>query len=137
ERSRQHGVLAGLCWALALACKEDSALLPAYTLALELTVLRFRAAQPAIARGIRRTYLAAGLLGLAVFLFIVLPRYWSWDAYGGRDFSTPERLLTQARVLAMYLGQIAWPLPSRLPFYYDDLQPSRGLLQPWTTLPSL
>src|SRR5690606_7908416 len=29
------------------------------------------------------------------------------------------------------------PLPSRMPFYYDDLQPSRGLLQPWTTLPSL
>ena len=37
----------------------------------------------------------------------------------------------------MYLGQILWPLPSHLPFYYDDLQPSRSLLHPWITLPAL
>lgn len=137
ERSRQCGVLSGLCWVLALACKEDSALLPAYTLALELTVLRFQAARPGIARTIRRLYLAASLLGLAIFVFYVVPHYWTWDAYPGRNFSSPERLMTQARILAMYLGQILWPLPSHMPFYYDDLQPSRGLLQPWTTLPAL
>ncbi len=137
QRSRQFGVLAGLCWALALASKEDSILLPAYTLALEWTVLRFRAARPGLARTIRTLYWISGALGLAVFLLYVLPRHWSWAAYPGRDFSTPERLLTQCRVLAMYLGQILWPLPSRLPFYYDNLQPSRGLLQPWTTLPAL
>src|SRR5690606_4167631 len=28
-------------------------------------------------------------------------------------------------------------LPSRMPFYYDWLAPSRGLLEPWTTLPAL
>lgn len=137
QRSRQFGVLAGLCWALALASKEDSILLPAYTLALEWTVLRFRAAQPGFARTIRTLYWILGALGLAVFLFYVLPREWSWAAYPGRDFSTPERLLTQCRVLAMYLGQILWPQPSHMTFYYDNLQPSRSLLQPWTTLPAL
>ncbi|WP_051176324.1 hypothetical protein [Luteimonas mephitis] len=137
ERSRQYGVLSGLCWVLALACKEDSALLPAYTLALELTVLRFRAARPDFAKAIGRLYLATSLLGIAIFLFYVVPHYWSWDAYAGRNFSSSERLLTQARVLCMYLGQILWPLPSHMPFYYDDLQPSRGLLHPWTTLPAL
>lgn len=136
-RSRTYGMLAGLCWALALACKEDSVLLPAYTLALELTVLRFRSMQPELAQRLRRGYLLACAAAALVFLFFVLPHYWSWEHYRYRDFSSSERLLTQARVLAMYLGQILWPLPSHLPFYYDDLQPSRGLLQPWTTLPSL
>src|SRR5690606_13034607 len=43
--SGRTGLLsAALLWALALGCKEDSALLPAYALALELTVLRFGAA---------------------------------------------------------------------------------------------
>src|SRR5690606_20760975 len=51
-------------------------------------------------------------------------------------FSSIERLLTQGRVLCMYLWQALLPLPSHLPFYYDWLQPSRSVLQPWTTLPA-
>src|SRR5690606_5810102 len=40
-RSGRTGLLgAALLWAIAMSCKEDSASLPAYTLALELTVLR-------------------------------------------------------------------------------------------------
>jgi protein O-mannosyl-transferase len=137
ERSRQYGVITGLAWVLALASKEDSILLPAYALALELTVLRFRAAQPGLAKGLRRAYMLATLVGGAIFLAIVVPRYWHWDAYPTRDYSSWERLLTQTRVLAMYLSQILFPLPSHLPFHYDWLQPSRGLLQPWSTLPSV
>lgn len=126
-----------LLWALALACKEDSALLPAYTLALELTVLRFRAADAKLVIFLRRGYLFATMAGAVAFLFWFAPRYWHWEAYPGRDFSTWERLLTQARVLCMYLWQILLPLPRNMPFYYDWLQPSRGLLQPWTTLPAI
>jgi hypothetical protein len=134
---RTSWMLAGLLWVLAIACKEDAILLPAYTLALELTVLRYRAADPTLTRKLQRGYLVMGLLGIASFLLIIVPHYWSWDAYPGRNFSSYERLLTQARVLCMYLGQILLPLPSHMPFYYDWLQPSRGLLQPWTTLPAL
>lgn len=126
-----------LLWVVAMSCKEDSAQLPAYTLALELTVLRFRAADPRLARTLQRGYALACLLGVALYLFVVIPHAWHWDAYAGRDFSTPERLLTQARVLCLYMGQIVWPLPQHMPFYYDWLQPSRGLLQPWTTLPAI
>lgn len=137
ERSRQYGVLAVLCWVLALASKEDSILLPAYTLALELTVLRFRTASAALENRLRRGYQLLVVLGVAVFVLVLVPKHWYPDSYPGRDFSSLERLLTQGRVLAMYLGQVLWPLPSHLPFYYDDLQPSRSLLQPWTTLPAL
>jgi len=137
-RSGRTGwMLAGLLWALALGSKEDAILLPVYTLALELTLLRFGAADPGLARVLRRGYGFAVATGIAVFLFLVVPHFWQWDAYPNRDFSTIERLLSQGRVLCMYLGQILAPLPSHMPFYYDSLQPSRGLLQPWTTLAAL
>lgn len=137
DRSRQYGVLVGLSWVLALASKEDSILLPAYTLALELTVLGFRAADARLANALRKGYLFATLLGALAFFAWVVPHYWQSGPYPSRDFSTAERLLTQGRVLAMYLGQIVLPLPSHMPFHYDWLQPSRGLLQPWATLPAL
>lgn len=126
-----------LLWVLAMACKEDSVQLPVFTLALELTVLRFACASERAARLWRRLYLGGVLAGVAIYLLVIVPQHWNWDAYGGRDFSTPERLLTQARVLVMYLWQMVVPLPSHMPFYYDWLQPSRGLLHPWTTLASL
>lgn len=124
-------------WLLAIGCKEDAILLPAYTLALELTVLRFHAASQPLARMLRRGYTLIAAVGAVIFLFGVLPHYWQWDAYPSRDFSTPERLLTQGRVLTLYLREILLPLPRHMPFYYDWLQPSRGLLDPWTTLPAL
>src|SRR5690606_33883626 len=126
-----------LLWAGALGCKEDSVLLPAYTLALELTVLRFAAADMLVSKRLQRGYLIAALLGVSAYLFLMIPHYWQWDTLAGRDFSTLERVLTQPRVLCLYLWQILVPLPRHMPFYYDWLQPSRGLLQPWTTLPAI
>lgn len=137
-RSGRSGLLLCLlAWALALGCKEDSVLLPAYTLALELTVLRFAAADTRVAIGLRRGYLLAALGGVLFYLFWAVPHYWRWEAHALRDFSTLERLLTQPRVLCMYLWQIVVPLPGQMPFYYDWIQPSRSLIQPWTTLPAL
>jgi len=136
-RSRQYGVLVGLFWVLGFASKEDAVLFPLYALVLELTVLRFAAASPRLATFWRRGYLLMAVAGAAVYLLAVVPHYWHWEAYPGRDFSSYERLLTQGRVLVMYLGQILLPLPGRLPFFYDNLAISRGLLQPVTTLPAL
>ncbi|MDH5833043.1 hypothetical protein [Luteimonas kalidii] len=137
ESGRMGLLLTALLWVLALGCKEDSALLPAYALALELTVLRFAAADPRLVQSLRRSYLLGTVAASAVFLFLVLPHYWQWEAYPGRDFSSIERLLTQPRVLCMYLWQILLPLPRHMPFFYDWVEPSRSLLQPWTTLPAI
>ncbi len=136
-RGRIQGVLLVMAWLLALACKEDAVLLPAYTLALELTLLRFAAGQAVVAKGLRQSYGVMLGVGLLLFVFYALPQYWHWDAYQGRNFSSPERLLTQGRVLVMYLGQILLPWPDWMPFYYDNYQVSRSLWHPWTTLPSL
>ena len=136
QSGRQHGVLTLLFWVLGFASKEDALLFPGYALALELTVLRFAAASPRLAAFWRKGYLLVVVLGLAAYALLVVPHYWSQGAYPMRDFSSHERLLTQGRVLVMYLGQMLLPLPERLPFYYDDLVVSRGWLQPATTLPA-
>lgn len=119
--------------ALGLLAKESAALFPAYTLALELTLLGFRAARPGVARAWRMAYSAAALAALALFALVAAPHYWSAEPYPYRDFNTAERLLTQLRVLPAYLGQMLLPLPRFLTFYYDTLEPSRGLLDPPTT----
>lgn len=135
--SGRTGLMAtALLWALALGCKEDSALLPAYALALELTVLRFSAADASVARRWQRGYLVTVLVA-AIAYAVWLYNVWHPDAYPGRDFNSIERLLTQPRVLCLYLWQIVWPLPQHMSFHYDWLQPSRSLLHPWTTLPAI
>lgn len=137
-RSGRTGwMLTGLMWALALACKEDAVLLPIYMLAMEFTILRFQAGDAALASRIKRGYLYAIVAGIAIFLLVVVPHYWSWDAYYNRNFSSYERLLTQGRVLCLYLWEMLIPVPSHMPFYYDWLVPSRSLLHPWSTLPAL
>lgn len=134
QPSRTKWVLSALFSGLAFASKEDSALLFLYAGALELTVLNFRASGAGVGRKLRLAYQVILALAVVFYFSVVLPRYWYWESYPGRDFSTFERLITQARVLVMYMGQILLPLPSHMPFFYDDIKPSRGLLEPASTL---
>lgn len=120
--------------ALGLACKETAVLFPAYALALEWTVLRFEAKQPAYSRLWRHLYLIGMVLALLVFVFVALPRYGSLETFTGRDFNSIERVLSQLRILPLYLGQMLWPVPGGMTFYYDDFLPSRSLLSPLGTL---
>lgn len=137
NRSRQHALAALLFWALGFASKEDAALYPVYALALELTLLRFVAQTSLHRRILRIGYLAFTAACICAFLFYVAPKHWHWDVLPGRDFSTVERLMTQTRILVMYLGQILVPLPSHMPFYYDTVVASQGLFHPATTFLSM
>ena len=56
--------------------------------------------------------------------------------YDERTFTLTERLLTQPRVLWLYLSLLVYPIPSRLTPEYD-ITLSTGLIQPWTTLPAI
>ncbi|WP_043958176.1 hypothetical protein [Lysobacter sp. A03] len=120
--------------ALGLASKETAVLLPAYTLALELTVLSFAALRPATRQGWRWTYAAGTVAALLLFVFWAIPHYATIDAYAIRDFNAPERVLSQLRILPMYLGQILLPLPGTMLFYYDDYTASTSLRAPISTL---
>lgn len=124
------GALAGI----GMLSKETAALFPLYTLALELTLLGFASGHERTARQLKWAYGVGLAAGLLAFALVVMPAYLAPGAYASRDFTLEERLLTQLRVLPMYLGQILLPLPSQLLFYYDNYRISHGWLDPATTL---
>lgn len=119
--------------ALGLACKETAALFPAYALALELTLLGFRAAARGAARALCLVH-AALLVVLAATAALLAPYYTDETFYAIRDFSAADRMLTQLRVVPMYLGWILLPRLGELTFYYDNFPASVSLLQPVSTL---
>ena len=53
--------------------------------------------------------------------------------YAARDFTMQERLLTQPRVIARYIGLILYPAPDQLNLSHS-IETSRSLLQPVSTL---
>lgn len=124
-----------LAWGLAWLCKENAVLLPLFLLGLEVTVLQSAAAvRTEQQRFWQKTYTVVSVLGLLVFAFWVWPNYYTAQPYSGRDFNTTERLLTQARVLWLYVQQIVLPAPGNLYFYYDNFPLSKSWLQPVSTL---
>ena len=56
--------------------------------------------------------------------------------YSDRPFTASQRLLTEPRILLLYLSQFFFPIPSRLSFCHD-IHVSTSLIEPWTTLPAI
>ncbi|MGB5339544.1 MAG: hypothetical protein WBO06_10670, partial [Gammaproteobacteria bacterium] len=133
-----HLILAGLfgCGGLAVLSKETGALLPLYMLVLEMTLFRFRNGtrtldKPIITFFIITVALPTGILLVQIILTASVP---IGGGYGMRDFTLMERVLTEARVVVLYLKWILMPSISELGLYHDDITLSRGLLDPPTTL---
>ncbi|HEY3644236.1 MAG TPA: hypothetical protein VGM16_02765 [Gammaproteobacteria bacterium] len=123
---------------ISVLCKESGALLPVYALAVECFVFRFRREDGRLHRGITAFYavclLLPGCLGLSWALFRHGGGVVNFD---GRDFSLGERLLTESRVVWLYIRWTLLPYPGELGLYHDDIAVSHGLLDPATTLLSL
>lgn len=136
------GLSSLLLFPLAMLCKENAAVYPLYILALH-AYLRY----PALAgNGEAMTFRPAHkqfsiVMGLSLLAgSIVLLAGWQTlvaNAYAFREFTISERLLTESRVLVMYLAQIFLPIPSALGFFYDDIEISKGFLTPASTAVSM
>jgi len=123
---------------LAVYSKESGFLLPLYLIVLELTL--FPDAFPwkhwLKLKQYHRWLILFGT-GLFCIFFIVAAVHYSLPAYVPRDFTIMERVLTEARALMFYIGQIFIPRLSSFGLYHDDFITSQSLLQPWTTLPAI
>jgi len=131
--------LEGMVWlaslgAAAYLCKENGALLPAYLLVIELTTLRFAFARDkAWMANWLRAYLGLPVLLLAAVLLWLL-FFPLQDVEAMRGFTVMQRLLTETRVLWMYLGwNLYLPYPTQV-FFYDNYRLSTSLIAPWSTL---
>lgn len=82
------------------------------------------------------------ILALILLLFVVADIWTGNDifrlvnAYDNRPFTPVQRLMTQARVVCLYLSQLFYPLSSQFSMAHD-VAISRTLLSPWTTLPAI
>jgi protein O-mannosyl-transferase len=121
------GVAAGA--GIGFLAKETAALFPLLVLCLEFTLLR------ALPRS--RAWRAATVLLLWLPSALVIAKLATYVPHeipaGLRNFTQGERLLTEPRILLMYLGKALVPPLYGLRLYYDDLEVSRSLLSPPTT----
>ena len=122
-------------WPLAILSKENGILVPILIIVIE--IFFFRDARPReatrLAHGVLALAIAAtALIGIAIVSSSPDSVFFN---YGYRPFTLWERVLTQCRVLFDYLANLLL-LPGASPFgvYHDDYPPSRGLLEPASTL---
>lgn len=143
-RGREGGGTAGaaqvvvawsLLWPLSFLSKETGALFPFFVLAWE--SIPGRQARGRLDRFARVLAVLAGLTFAATAVYAALPAgKWLWAGYDFRAFSPAERLLTEGRVLWLYLGLILLPRLEAFGLHHDDVAVSTGLFEPWTTLPA-
>jgi len=117
-----------VCGTLATLSKENGALLPALLLVIEVVFYRDTWAAHPAARWI------VGLLAiptLAILAYLV--SVWLGPFNHVRQFSPTERLLTEARVVVAYVGQILLPRIGQMSLLDENTEISRGLLSPPST----
>ena len=123
-----------LFFPLAVLSKETALLFPLFCTLLELLVFEFKSAsasQETVKKcrtAILTLYLAGTIYFLANFSALVL------KAYEFRDFTFWERVLTEMRIVTLYLSQLLIPVQSKMGFYHDDVILSTSLISPISTL---
>lgn len=123
-------------WPLSVLSKETGLLFPAFALAWELVLRRHSVGK--LDRFACVFLSTAGLLLVGTIGYLLSPAAeWLWTGYGMRSFTLAERLLTEGRVIWMYLGLIFVPSNAALGLYHDDIVVSTSLFFPWTTAMSL
>lgn len=126
----------GLIWPMAIASKETALLLPFLALAWELTIRR------AVVGRLDFFARCYGFITIVISLFVaiyVASPYGNWlfTGYEMRDFDLGERLLTEARVLWLYLAMILTSSLGLFALYHDDIVISTSVVAPWETLPAI
>lgn len=120
---------------LAMLCKANGVLLPAFCLVLASTVLRKnRAANERASARLDIFLLWLPALALLLYLLSYLP---ALDDPIARPWTLRQRLLTEPRVLLDYLRLLLMPRVASSGLYNDDYVVSRALTDPFATLPAL
>ena len=122
---------------LASLCKESGVLLIPYALLIEITFFRFR---NSMGKHDLLLLTLLVLMPIAVITYLSLSVYTPdriIASYTRRDFSFEERILTEARVLWLYIRLILFPDNQSLGIWHDDIEISSSLMFPPTTLPSV
>lgn len=123
--------------AIGVLAKESAVLLPLHAFFVEALLFGFRDASGGRDRRIVLAFVLLLALPAIAGLALLAPWLLADTTWATRDFTLATRLLSEARIVAGYVGWILLPLPQWLTFYHDHFVVSTGLIQPWTTLAGL
>jgi tetratricopeptide (TPR) repeat protein len=125
-----------LCFAsalLAFGTKENTAMLPVTLFFFDLFLIQ----------GVDRKTIAKNMkIGIIPFFILFgLGMYYMgfssfMSGYDDRPFTIAERLLTEPRVILLYISLLLYPIDLRLMLLHD-IQISHTIFAPWTTLPAI
>jgi tetratricopeptide (TPR) repeat protein len=122
---------------LGVASKENAVLLPLALALVEMVFFRNERPQHSARRWLLvLAVTAVSVIGLIGLFFFTQGDTLSYLNYDSRYFTLWERLLTQPRVLMLYLSQLFYPVPFRLSIEHD-IALSTSAFHPWSTLPSI
>lgn len=133
-----HYFFCALTAILAFSSKENAVLLPVSLFLLDLFLIQ--GLEPKNIR--RKVTLLLALLVVPVGLVLILrsPSDFSvtnlMASYSQREYTLCERLLTQPRILFLYLSMLFYPMPGRLSILHD-VPISQGFFDPPSTLLAL
>ncbi len=137
QKRRERWTYTVLCAAaavLAFGSKENAAMLPVSILLFDIVLIQ-GATRETLSRLLKFFWIPlAFLLGALLLLSDHLSGI--FQAYEVRPYTMGERLLTAPRILFFYVSLLLYPIPSRLTLLHD-IDISRTLLEPWTTLLAL
>jgi hypothetical protein len=135
-RAAQLALIAGVgvLTITAYACKENALLVPLFIVLIELFLFTSLPNWLATRAGIA-TAVAVSLAVVALLIWF-LPGSNLID-YSHRTFTLEERVLTQARILWMYIGQLVIPATPSTGLYQDGIPVSTGLFSPASTAAAL
>ncbi|MCF8026523.1 MAG: hypothetical protein K9K82_13685 [Desulfobacteraceae bacterium] len=118
---------------LAFASKENAAMLPVVLFLFDLVLIQ----------GVSRENLksAARFAVVPVLIFVLVAIFYVdfssfLSGYESRPFTLFQRLMTEPRVLMLYVSLLVYPVSSRLMLIHD-IPLSQSLLDPWTTAASI
>lgn len=120
---------------LATLSKENGILLPIFILVGELVLLRCQTPSRINTKRLQ-LLITLGIVipAFSVLVYALIHYNGFIHNYSDRPFTLAERILTEARVLWIYLKWILLPIPSDFALHHDDIPISTNILDPITTL---
>lgn len=120
---------------LAALSKENGVLFPLMMLVTEITLLNFQAQTAAGRRFLLGVFIVTVAVPfIATIVYCIIHPAWLMGGYASRGFTMYERVLTEARVLWVYIRLILLPSIANMGLFHDDIAISHGLFQPLSTI---